>query len=273
MYRLVCNGYYSDSLRTTIAEMYETRDNWKSVDSFLIPIWPVEDGYKHLGQLYNSFDCVFGNGDTIFVYGSSSTPPFKSAFGILCRTFDGGKHWSRIIDSSHLHGFYNLSPTSSHEMFSSVRDPNLNPYGQMNLIHSTDLGATWVFDTVVFDRAVDTATYGTNVETHYAMTNDGLVASFFSRNALTGHASSLLARLPFPQRSVPGISVTENMDVFPNPATIRLNIGHTAQITILDALGRAYNFLNHDGSLDISALPPGVYYISDGQRRAKFVKE
>lgn len=68
--------------------------------------------------------------------------------------------------------------------------------------------------------------------------------------------------------------------VVPNPAqsTISMN-GLNRIVTVIDALGRAYICPRTGSTLDISRLPVGVYYVSDGgstngaPRRARFVKE
>jgi hypothetical protein len=62
--------------------------------------------------------------------------------------------------------------------------------------------------------------------------------------------------------------------VFPNPATNAIQvIPATGEISILDPLGRIYELPRTANTLDISSLPPGVYFVSDGLSRAKFVKE
>ena len=44
-------------------------------------------------------------------------------------------------------------------------------------------------------------------------------------------------------------------------------------ISISDPLGRSYAVPRNGDALDISTLPSGVYFVSDGVSRAKFVKE
>ncbi|MDP4199253.1 MAG: YCF48-related protein [Bacteroidota bacterium] len=63
-------------------------------------------------------------------------------------------------------------------------------------------------------------------------------------------------------------------NLFPNPATSFVTISRSlSHVVIFDPLGHSYRVPNHDGTLDISSLPPGVYYVSDGTHRARFVKE
>jgi hypothetical protein len=70
------------------------------------------------------------------------------------------------------------------------------------------------------------------------------------------------------------VSTQQNFSLYPNPATNILNIATPAgAISISDPLGRSYEVPKTGNMLDISALPSGVYFISDGVSRAKFVKE
>ncbi len=65
-----------------------------------------------------------------------------------------------------------------------------------------------------------------------------------------------------------------SFQVYPNPAKTTLTIGaHIGPVTIVDPLGRNYEVKQIGSTLDISTLPSGVYFVSDGVNRAKFVKE
>ncbi len=70
------------------------------------------------------------------------------------------------------------------------------------------------------------------------------------------------------------VSSPENFTIFPNPATNQIQIiSGVGNISILDPLGRSYEVKQTGNTLDVSALPSGVYFVSDGQSRAKFVKQ
>ncbi len=61
---------------------------------------------------------------------------------------------------------------------------------------------------------------------------------------------------------------------YPNPATSSISITNSnGPLSILDPLGRSYEVKQTGNTLDVSALPSGVYFVSDGHTRAKFVKE
>jgi photosystem II stability/assembly factor-like uncharacterized protein len=62
--------------------------------------------------------------------------------------------------------------------------------------------------------------------------------------------------------------------VYPNPAENSISITNSnGPLSILDPLGRSYTVPRTGNTLDISSLPSGVYFVSDGVSRAKFVKE
>lgn len=64
------------------------------------------------------------------------------------------------------------------------------------------------------------------------------------------------------------------LKVYPNPASNVLHVeGASAPVSVQDEFGQGYSTPGKNGAIDIASLPPGVYYITDGQRRARFVKE
>jgi photosystem II stability/assembly factor-like uncharacterized protein len=65
-----------------------------------------------------------------------------------------------------------------------------------------------------------------------------------------------------------------NLCVFPNPATNSITVeSANGPISILDPLGRRYVVPQSGNTLDISTLPAGVYFVSDGHSEVKYVKE
>ncbi len=64
------------------------------------------------------------------------------------------------------------------------------------------------------------------------------------------------------------------VEVYPNPARDVLNVeGFSGKVTVVDALGRMYLCPRQNGTLNVRGLSSGIYFISDGMSRAKFVKE
>jgi photosystem II stability/assembly factor-like uncharacterized protein len=80
------------------------------------------------------------------------------------------------------------------------------------------------------------------------------------------------------QDAMAGVPITIS-SIEPNPAgstiVIKLSASTSAPIayTLSDALGRSYAVPQSGNTLDVSSLPTGVYFVSDGVSRVKFVKE
>jgi hypothetical protein len=70
-------------------------------------------------------------------------------------------------------------------------------------------------------------------------------------------------------------AISDGMQIYPNPTTGLLHIESTSNdIVITDLLGRIRMRAKAvNGDIDMSILPQGAYYISDGNSRAEFVKE
>ncbi len=62
--------------------------------------------------------------------------------------------------------------------------------------------------------------------------------------------------------------------IFPNPATTSVTFfSAKGSVSLLDPLGRVYDIPHSGNTVDISSLSSGVYFVSDGLSRVKFVKE
>ncbi len=67
---------------------------------------------------------------------------------------------------------------------------------------------------------------------------------------------------------------SSKMAIYPDPAISSITVtSFTGSLFIIDPLGRSYVVPRNGNMLDISSLPTGVYFVSDGVSRAKFVKE
>jgi hypothetical protein len=85
-------------------------------------------------------------------------------------------------------------------------------------------------------------------------------------------------KLNSPYAKVAQESRSDLLDLYPNPARDVLHVEAFGSVQVLDALGRTYAIPNHDGTLDVSRLAAGVYYIllkgsTEAARHARFVKE
>jgi hypothetical protein len=91
--------------------------------------------------------------------------------------------------------------------------------------------------------------------------------------------SNVATRIFIVYQGTNGVTITDNtpaisIAVYPNPATNSISIANSNRpLSILDPLGRSYEVKQTGNTLDVSSLPPGVYFLSDGVSRAKFVKE
>jgi hypothetical protein len=276
-----CHSYGGGKYRviTFPQTLYTTLDGWNSIDSVPVPAWTPDSSYflgngcAGAGMQSNT---IFGNGDTIIAGSYPCFPTHISRYwSVLLRTFNGGKNWNFVIDSAAVGGFVIIYPLSGDSILSL--DPNLNgasdtDNGLVSL--STDLGTTWNIDTVLFNKNLPSTPFCWSV----AHTQEGSIIGAFTSRFFEGYSQSngYLARLTFaPQSSVSSSVPLYTQDlVYPNPTLDFLTLASSGgTISVLDPLGRSYDVKRSGTTLDVSSLPPGVYFLSDGKTRAKFVKE
>jgi len=133
---------------------------------------------------------------------------------------------------------------------------------------STDQGVTWRNDggpAFLSDGGIGGRFY---IGNGIAMAGSILSSDFYEGNGLWEET--------WPQSA--GVAEQEpssnTLRIFPNPAFNSITVEPAAKpVTIYDPLGRVYKVPIHGATLDISSLPAGVYYLSDGFQRTKFVKE
>jgi photosystem II stability/assembly factor-like uncharacterized protein len=132
-----------------------------------------------------------------------------------------------------------------------------------SLFYSPDDGTTWVKDSVTFiGKSLLDIVWPDSNHGYLWVQNGDTVFVYRYVNDLTG----VLER-PNDQQQ---LSIT----CYPNPALSILHIeSSVGPMTISDPLGRSYEVKQSGNTLDVSALPSGVYFVSDGHTRAKFVKE
>ncbi len=221
----------------------------------------------------------------------------------ILRTFDGGLTWQTIEPEPDFYTLQPLAIPNSPVCFAgcayyiwrsndygqkwsvisypdSVENNILNPI-QGNLtrlyvqtVHgmllSTDGGYTWVND--------GGPSYNYSGETNLFYSDKGITVAgmTYTDNNDVERAGGLWEEI-WPQSGVVEPSTSADspaLRIFPNPASNSITVEPAAKsVTIYDPLGRVYKIPVHGSSLDISLLPAGVYYVSDGSQRAKFVKE
>ncbi len=252
-----CHSYGNGMYRMLSIEhggtLYTTRDNWQTYDSSLVS-----------GTHDSTIDFTkvgFSNGDTIIAAGIQFIDNFTVRQLYIRRTTDGGQHWYQVEASpDQLREVHTIS-SLDHDF---IMMGGIDSGGPNLVMVSTDRGDTWNVDTIPYDTVVRGPYYEVN----------GLAVTG------TGHAVMIaggpLAILePAPTADVTPFSTSANGTyIHPNPASDMLHVeSYSGTISILDPLGRSYAVKQTGNALDISSLPSGVYFVSDGASRAKFVKE
>ncbi len=233
--------------------IFQTSDNWETFDS-LPPISPWTDDSDVIGfgewQFYGT--------DTIVAFGAAGLG------ALITISTDGGQNWTRSnVPNSIVWDLQSMSALDRNIVFCSGTSEF------PHILSSTNHGVTWAIDTFAFDTS-------------------GYLPQLINGVTVTpnGHAVALLTTsmiaLGIPATDGVSVPVSSNqvLFVFPNPAsqTITFSLleeGKEAIVT--DILGREvwHGTVLTSGSLtlDVSTLPPGLYHITDGTSRAKFVKE
>ena len=258
-----CHSYGNGKFRVyayAYGPVYTTYDNWNSYDSSaaVVPHGPGLPN-KVLGY------CNFSGGDTLFAYGNDldSTTPYALIF----RSTDSGAHWSQVVDLD-----------SSFESVTCMSDASRDTivaggYAALNkVLISFDHGASWKTDTLLCDTSFEQG--GCR---GIALTPSGnLIAGF---NSTFGYGG-----LVYGVFGVEGVKSTEvvssGIQVYPNPSYDAVNItsiNSGQQVNVVDLLGREVlrAIIPSDGplKLDVSSLPSGLYFVTDGNWRVKFAKE
>ncbi len=250
--------------------LYTTTDYGKTVTSSFLEYLPGSEG--DTGFHISFFK--FGGGDTIMAFCVHANPPGSGYHTFVYVSSDSGVDWTEqtMLDTN-----YSIIPFVA----TSVDSPTVfvGNYPPEIITYTTDHGATWQTDTTLGDdslpnediMSITLAGSKNAVAIIPAIDIDTIVVNGQSYPI----SGSVLARLELIPSSVsPGISVSKNLVLYPNPTSNILTLSSSSgTISILDPLGRSYAVKQTVNSLDISSLPPGVYFVSDGASRAKFVKE
>lgn len=246
-------GIFSDNTK-----VYHTSDNWTTYDSTDVISDP---GISHPTLPR----CKWTDGDTIIAFGVTYETSVPEA--LIIRSADGGRHWGKSAIPSQ-------ARSSNPEILSmsSIGDDTVYAGGGYpgTIMVSTDNGQNWRFDTVVISGELTAI----QTETSIARPAPGVVLASMIYIPTLSSPGIIARRVPIMMSANIPTNNQAGVALNPNPAISSIAvIGFTGRLSLIDALGRTYTVPNHDGTLNISALPPGVYYINDGQRRAKFVKE
>jgi hypothetical protein len=264
-----CRSYGNGMFRIMAGPLvYTTLDYGKTVtDSYIgaIPAGPYSDTniFIHYFQ--------FGDGDTMKAFGVRLNPAKTVWSTLVFTSSDVGAHWVEqpIADTTHIAIPYSNSNIEENTIFLGESPSTI-------VVASTDHGDTWVTDTIISDTTIP------NYVTSIVTTGSGnaiaiipVTDTVIVDGQMVSFGASMLVRLEPVTAGVEVPLVANNQEsLYPNPSSNILNLASPAgAITILDPLGRSYAVPRNGNTLDISSLPPGVYFVSDGVSRAKFVKE
>jgi photosystem II stability/assembly factor-like uncharacterized protein len=140
-----------------------------------------------------------------------------------------------------------------------------------NLFMGTDGAGVWL--------SRDSGVSWSKINTGLTDTSIGAIAAN-STYLFAGDYNGAVWRIPLSDFNQSGVAVssatnsTNTISVFPNPATSSIMLlSANGPVSILDPLERTYEVPQSGNTLDISTLPSGAYFVSDGYSRAQFVKE
>jgi Secretion system C-terminal sorting domain/Photosynthesis system II assembly factor YCF48 len=237
--------------------VYTTHDDWNTFDStaWIIP----------LADLVHVFGiCNFKGTDTLVGYGASYIGG-SNPYMFIDRSTDGGASWS-MPDIPDTLIQYAASMSSL--------DRDIVFYGgwstKNQIAVSRDNGTTWDVENYKFDKADTLPQWIMSL----AVTRGNEGIGIFSYNGLTIDPSVLARGVPLSSGVAASTPVQQTLEIFPNPTMNIISITNSSgAITVTDPLGRNYDIKRTGNSLDVSSLPSGVYFLSDGEARMKFVKE
>jgi hypothetical protein len=240
--------------------IFTTHDGWSTIDTTLIAMnGPLQDTGFHPGEL------VFGNGDTLGIVGSPWDSTDFHASTAMAISTDLGLHWTELPLPRN-NGIFlgnGLLPRLNWDHMALAGEDSVG-----RILLGSNHGTTWELDTVPLSNGFPYYNILTVAATGSGRVIAGIITDSNISNALVYLEPKPPADVQTWERVVYGTSL------YPNPASNELNVGSTNwPFTILDPLGRTYEVHQTGNTLDVSTLPSGVYFISDGHSRAKFVKE
>jgi hypothetical protein len=208
----------------------------------------------------------FVNPSTHEIFAEGSSGPIDFAY-----SSDYGSTW-RLDSTFHAQRLWRMAVPESGVIWGMVGTGTANTEitpgtpGEFcnTVVYSTDYGVSWYVDSTTFKN-------DSLVEIHFLDSRHGRIAGndYYNIDSHIWYYDADLINAV----NTPSVS-DEILSVFPNPSTSFLNVKSSDPIlTIIDPLGRSYSVPRNGSTIDVSALPSGVYFISDGHSRAKFVKE
>ena len=245
--------------RTTQDTLYTTHNNWQTIDTFSF----VLNG-PFLDTDVTPSGMIFGGEDTLAIVGYRWNPAHTQPALMMALSPDLGTNWTEVPLPPNIRM---ENPTISPITAQTIVIAGQDSVGC--ILISSDHGTTWKIDTIALD----------NGKPYYWVKSVGItgsgriIASIVDDSNTAG--SNSLAYLEHVSADVrPNDSEKQNIPFYPDPAMNTIVLESPLQnVSILDPLGRIYSVPRNGNTLDVSSLPGGVYFLSDGVNRAKFVKE
>ncbi len=132
--------------------------------------------------------------------------------------------------------------------------------------YSSDYWKSWYIDSVTF--AGDTL-----LEMHFTDARHGWIAGYANGDSHIWYYDADKSIVDATTQIGVRVSLPY-LVVYPNPTQTTISVnGSTLSFNIVDPLGRLYSCPQRNGTVDVSGLPPGIYFVSDGYVSGKFVKE
>ncbi|GEM_PF-5670865 len=259
-----CRSYGDSTFRlfSMPNEIFTTHNNWSTWDTTRISV-----GSLLTDTSFHPYDLFLGSGDTLAIEGWrwKDLSDYQASVAMALST-DFGEHWAEL-SIPHDNGIYFAvtalqAPLDWNHMVIAGND------SVGRIVQSFDGGMHWECDTVSLSTGIS---YHSIMP--FTVTGSGRVLAGVAGNGDFIGSSSLayLERVPAAVTSTPQNITTI---LFPNPTTSVLDISSIkGNISILDLLSRSYGVQRSGNTLDVSGLPPGTYFVSDGNSRLKFVKE
>ena len=272
----VIGGFTARNFSTSLAIIENNAaPGWKfhierSIDSFSFwqTIFPVDTSGS---QIYYSQVFEGARPENYFILGGrlDTINGYLGKVDDYLESIDTGRTWNNVSSVAGGRVFFLANPDTNILWAVVGREPEqlasyALPVGNFadSMFYSSDGGATWSKDGMTFQG-------DTILAMRWLTKNNGYVITYRDSNTYLYHYTEEQLNIV-----TPSTAQTSNLTLYPNPATNVLNLVSLAgTISISDPLGRSYAVPRNGDALDISTLPPGVYFVSDGVSRAKFVKE
>ncbi len=272
LFSTMCHSDGGEAFRAISYEngpVYITSDNWKTVDStpLLFPFSGLGDTALIGRCAFRGMDTLVGFGDRWTIRDSVVQP---GTYPMIMTSTDNGFHWT-ILDQSFglMNNIICMSSLDRDIVFAG------GLVDGRQILVSTDHGMSWSSNTFIYS-------FDTTLREISGLTvtgdNHG-VAILGEKPNPSGGGTMLLVGAPM-DNVLTSPQIDSNLHIYPNPTskTLKISGGEDGRVVqILDILGREVMHevvpANGQLTLDVSSLPSGLYYVSNGSTRAKFVKE